>query len=123
VSINYMPYQLRTDEVADGAVNSAKVADGSLVKGDLAATSIQSGATGVTLGFAVAGEENVSVTITFPTAFASPPAVIASVEGADVGIVSIAVTATGFTITLRDDKGTDYTAGQTATIRWIALEV
>jgi len=61
--------------------------------------------------------------VTFPTAFAAAPAVAVSIEGADVGIVRVAVTATGFTVTVRDDKGTDYTAAQAATVNWIAMAV
>jgi len=46
-----------------------------------------------------------------------------AIEGADVGIVNVAVTATGFTVTVRDDKGTDYTAAEAATVNWIAVAV
>jgi len=84
---------------------------------------LQAGRTSVTFPFAVAGEENVSVSITFPEAFAAPPAVAVAIEGADVGIVNVSVTATGITVTVRDDKGTDYTAGQAATVGWIAVAV
>ena len=84
---------------------------------------IQFGKTEVTFGFSASGEENVSASIDFPTAFDSAPVVIAMIEGIDVGIVNISVTATGFTITVRDDKGTDYTASQTATVHWIAIKV
>jgi len=49
--------------------------------------------------------------------------VTAAVEGINVGIVNISVTETGFTITVRDDKGTDYTAATSATVNWIAFRV
>jgi len=84
---------------------------------------IQAGRTSVSFPFAAAGEENVSASVTFPTAFAAAPAVTVAVEGANVGIVNISVTTTGFTLTVRDDKGTDYTAAQAATIDWIAVAV
>jgi len=84
---------------------------------------IQFGKTSVSFPFAVAGEENVSATISFPTAFPTSPVVVASIEGIDAGIVNISVTASNFTITVRDDKGTDYTASQTATVHWIAIRV
>jgi len=84
---------------------------------------LQAGRTSVTFPFALTGEENVSASITFPEAFAAAPAVAVAVEGADVGIVNVSVTETGVTITVRDDKGTDYTAGQAATINWIAVAV
>jgi len=84
---------------------------------------IQAGRTSVSFPFATAGEENVSASVTFPTAFAAAPAVAASIEGVNVGIVNISVTATGFTVTVRDDKGTDYTVAQTATVNWIAVAV
>jgi len=82
---------------------------------------IQAGRTSVSFAFAATGEENRSASITFPEAFPAAPVVGVAVEGIDVGIVNISVTATGFTITVRDDKGTDYTASQTATINWIAV--
>jgi len=84
---------------------------------------LQSGRASVSFPFAAAGEENVSASVTFPKAFATTPAVTIAIEGADVGIVNISVTTTGFTVTVRDDKGTDYTAAQTATINWIAVAV
>jgi len=84
---------------------------------------IQAGRSSVSFPFAATGEENVSATITFPEAFAAAPAVAVAIEGADVGIVNVAVTATGFTVTVRDDKGTDYTAAQAATVNWIAVAV
>jgi len=89
----------------------------------LAKSAIQSGRTSVTFAFALAGEENRSASITFPQAFAATPAVDASISGIDVGVVSITPTASGFTITVRDDKGTDYTTSQTATVNWIAMAV
>jgi len=95
----------------------------SVSKEEIADTTLQAGRTSVTFPFAAAGEENVSASITFPTSFAAAPAVAAAIEGIDVGIVNISVTATGFTVTVRDDKGTDYTTGQTATINWIAAAV
>jgi len=84
---------------------------------------IQFAKTSVSFPFAAVGEENVSATISFPTAFPTSPVVVASIEGIAVGIVNISVTTTGFTITVRDDKGTDYTASQTATVHWIAIKV
>jgi len=83
---------------------------------------LQYGKTSVSFPFAAAGEENVSATITFPTAFAAAPLVVANIEGIDVGIVKIATTTSNFTITVRDDKGTDYTTSQTATVHWIAIK-
>jgi len=90
---------------------------------EIADRALQSGRTSVSFPFAAAGEENVSASVTFPTAFAAAPAVAVSIEGADVGVVRVAVTATGFTVTVRDDKGTDYTAAQAATVNWIAMAV
>jgi len=77
----------------------------------------------VSFAFAATGEENQSASITFPTAFDAAPAVTVAIEGIDVGVVNIAVTASGFTVTVRDDKGTDYTTSQTATVNWIAVAV
>jgi len=89
----------------------------------LAKSAVQSGRTSVTFGFAAAGEENQSASVTFPEAFVAAPAVAVAIEGINVGIVNISVTATGFTVTVRDDKGTDYTTSQSATVNWIAMSV
>jgi len=40
-----------------------------------------------------------------------------------VGIVKTATTKTGFEISIRDDKGVDYSSSQTATVHWLALKV
>jgi len=82
---------------------------------------IQSGRTSVTFAFAVTGEENRTATITFPEPFAKDPAVVCSISGIDVGIVRVGVSTTEFSVTVRDDKGTDYTTSQTATVNWIAV--
>jgi len=102
---------------------SGKVHDKDIVARHVANTFIQVGATSVSFGFAATGEENVSASITFPTAFPTGvvPQVSVEIEGINVGIVNISATETGFTVTVRDDKGTDYTASQTATVRWIAI--
>jgi len=95
----------------------------SVARETLAKSAIQSGRTSVTFGFATAGEENQSASMTFPEAFAAAPAVVVAIEGINVGIVNISVTASGFTVTVRDDKGTDYTTSQSATVNWIAVSV
>jgi len=105
------------------AVRKEHVAGEAVEKGDIAKKYIQAGRTSVTFAFAATGEENQSASITFPTAFDAAPAVAAAIEGIDVGIASITVTASGFTVKVRDDKGTDYTTSQTATVNWIAVAV
>jgi len=82
---------------------------------------LQAGRTSVGFDFTATGEENVPVTVSFPTPFAAKPAVAVSIEGIDVGIVRVGVTKSDFTLTVRDDKGTDYTSTQTATVSWIAV--
>jgi len=114
---------VETSDIADSAITTAKIADSAITKAKVSPKFIQAGRTSVTFPFAATGEENVSASISFPTAFDSTPAVIASVEGADVGIVKIEASTTGFTITVRDDKGTDYTADTSATVNWIAIAV
>jgi len=91
--------------------------------GKLKASDIQYGKTSVTFPFAAAGEENGSATITVPKAFAAAPLVVVSIEGINVGIVNVSATTSNFTVTVRDDKGTDYTTSQTATVHWIAIRV
>jgi len=110
-------------KIADGAVTTPKIADDAIVAIKVADTFVQAGATSVSFGFAVAGEENVSASVTFPTAFptGTVPQVSVEIEGIDVGVVNVSPTETGFTVTVRDDKGTDYTTAQTATVRWIAV--
>jgi len=112
-----------TRVLANGAVTTPKVADGAITAPKVPDTFIQRGTESVSLPFAVAGEENGSVSITCPTAFPTGvvPSVHAEFEGVDVGIVNVAATETGFTVTVRDDKGTDYTAAVTATLRWTAI--
>jgi len=109
--------------ILNGSVETSDIADNAITKAKVSPKFIQAGRTSVTFPFAATGEENVSASISFPTAFDSTPAVIASVEGADVGIVKIEASTTGFTITVRDDKGTDYTADTSATVNWIAIAV
>jgi len=92
-------------------------------KGQLDPKALQVGRASVIFPFTMAGEENVSVSISFPVAFDAVPSVALSVEGVDVGIVNISTTTSGFTITVRNDKGTDYTADQSATVNYIALAV
>jgi len=89
----------------------------------LAKSAIQSGRTSVTFAFAATGEESRTVTITFPTPFPAPPAVVVAIEGISVGIVNISVTASQFNVSVRDDKGVDYTTSQSATVNWIAMSV
>jgi len=108
--------------VGRDAVHSEHIPDGAITKDDIDPKSLQAGRTSVSFPFAAAGEENVSASITFPTAFDAAPAVIVSIEGIDVGVVNVSVTATGFTVTVRDDKGTDYTTPQTATVNWVAIK-
>jgi len=111
-------WHLERESVRDEHIPSDELGLGKLKSSD-----IQYGKTSVTFPFAVAGEENVSATITFPKAFTTVPLVVASIEGIDVGVVNISPATDGFTITVRDDKGTDYTAGVTATVHWIAIRV
>jgi len=108
-----LPKVVETGDLMDKAVTGPKTAD----------TFLQQGVTSVSFPFAAAGEENVSASVTFPSAFPSGviPSVAITIAGANVGIVSVTVTETGFTVVVRDDKGTDYTAGQAATVRWIAI--
>jgi len=95
----------------------------SVARETLAKSAVQSGRTTVSFGFAVAGEENRSASVTFPEPFAAAPAVVVTIEGIDVGVVRIYTSPSSFTVVVRDDKGTDYTTGQTATVNWIAMAV
>jgi len=114
---------IQDEHIKKGEVGTEELADGAVTKAKISETALQCGRTPVSLPFAAAGEENVSVSITFPTAFAAAPVVTVAMEGADVGIARIAVTASDFTVTVRDDKGTDYTTSQTAWVNWIAVAV
>jgi len=106
----------------DAILGHTHIKDDTVPLVKLSSAEIQYGKTSVSFPFAVAGEENVSATVTFPKAFAAPPLVVVAIEGADVGIVKVATTTTNFTVTVRDDKGTDYTAAQSATVHWIAIK-
>jgi len=116
-------YAVRNWHVASGEIEGTKLKDDSTPLAKLLSSDVQYGKTSVSFPFAATGEENVSATISFPKAFAAAPLVVAAIEGIDVGIVNIATTASNFTITVRDDKGTDYTTSQTATVHWIAIKV
>jgi len=107
----------------DSSVHQEKIKDDAVTKPKISDKALQAGRTSVTFGFSIAGEENVSASITFPTAFDAAPAVSVMIEGINVGITSVSVTASGFTVTVRDDKGTDYTTSQSATVNWIAVAV
>jgi len=112
-----------TRHLEDAGVKTSDLADSAVTKPKIDPKTLQAGRTGVSFAFAAAGEENASATVSFPTGFDASPAVTVSVEGIDVGVVRIAVTATSFTVTVRDDKGTDYTTGQSATVNWVAVKV
>jgi len=116
-------YAVKDWHVPPNEIDGSKLKDNSTPLDKLKTSDIQYGKTSVSFPFAAVGEENVSATVTFPTAFATAPLVVASIEGINVGIVNVSVTASNFTITVRDDKGTDYTASQTATVHWIAIKV
>jgi len=109
--------------IGNSSVHEEKIKDDAVTKAKIANKALQAGRTSVSFPFAVAGEENVSASITFPTAFDAAPSVSVEIEGINVGIASVSVTASGFTVTVRDDKGTDYTTSQTATVNWIAVAV
>jgi len=112
-----------TRHLEDAGIKTSDLADSAVTKPKIDPKTLQAGRTSVSFPFAAAGEENVSATVSFPTGFDDSPAVTVSVEGIDVGVVRIAVTATSFTVTVRDDKGTDYTTGQSATVNWVAVKV
>jgi len=115
--------RVRREHVLPGVVETGDLMDKAVTGPKTADTFLQQGIASVTFPFAAAGEENVSASVTFPTSFpaGTVPSVALTIAGANVGIVSVTVTETGFTLTVRDDKGTDYTAGQAATVRWIAI--
>jgi len=116
---------IATRHIGSLQITEAKLADRAVTKPKIHLQALQTGRASVSFPFAAAGEENVSASVTFPTAFptGAVPAVAVEVEGIDVGIVNISVTETGFTVTVRDDKGADYTAAQSATLDWTAWRV
>jgi len=111
-------YHIERESVDTGALRKEAV-----TKQKISPKALQCGRTVTTFPFSAVGEETVNATIPFPKAFDAPPAVVAAIEGIDVGIVRISVTTTSFSIHIRDDKGVDYTSGQTITVDWIAVAV
>jgi len=109
--------------IGNSSVHTEKINDDAVTKAKIANKTLQAGRTSVSFPFAIAGEENVSASVTFPTSFDAAPSVSVMIEGINVGIASVSVTASGFTVTVRDDKGTDYTTSQSATVNWIAVAV
>jgi len=86
-------------------------------------SSIQRGSASVSFPFSIAGVENVTADITFPTAFAAAPTIVLiNCSVIDIQVAVTAKTASGFTVTARDSEGTDYTAAVSATIDWLAIE-
>jgi len=84
---------------------------------------IQRGSTSVSFGFAAAGIENQTATITFPEPFAAAPTIVLiNCSVIDIKVAVTAKTATNFVVTARDSEGTDYTASVSATIDWLAIE-
>jgi len=116
-------YAVRNWHIPSNEIEGGKLKDDSTPLAKLLSSDIQFGKTSVSFPFAVAGEENVSATISFPKAFATAPLVVVAIEGINVGIVNVSSTTSNFTVTVRDDKGIDYTTSQTATVHWIAIRV
>jgi len=113
---------IRSWHLDKNSVRSFNIKDREIKWEDLKPKSFQAGAASLTLGFAAAGVETVTADITFPTAFdAEPEVVIVTCSNSDMSIGVSAKTATGFTIAATD-TGTDYTAGVTVTIYWLAIK-
>jgi len=66
-------YAVKDWHVPPNEIDGSKLKDDSTPLAKLLSSDIQFGKTSVTFGFTVAGEENVSATVTFPTAFATSP--------------------------------------------------
>jgi len=116
-------YAVRDWHVPSGELAGTKLKDNTTPFAKLTDADVQCGKASVSFPFAAAGEENVSVTVSFPKAFATAPLVLVAIEGIDVGIVGVSSATASFTVTVRDDKGTDYTTSQTATVHWLAIRV
>jgi len=85
---------------------------------------IQSGSESVSLPFAAAGVETVSVSISFPTAFptgVTPRVIITPKTILAITYRVTGITNTGFTLEASDNVGTDYTTAQTFEFAWIAI--
>jgi len=114
---------ISTHHIDVKAIIERLIRDGEITKAKLKPSSIQCGSTSVSFPFAAAGIENVTATITFPTAFAAAPTLILINSSViDIHVAVTAKTATSFTVTARDSEGTDYTASVTAQIDWLAIE-
>jgi len=112
-----------TEELKDSAVTEAKLADGSVSKAKLKSTSIQSGATDVSFGFTAVGVETITASVSFPTAFATAPTtIVITHDHPHLSLAVTAITASDFTISASDNKGTDYTASESVRVYWIAIE-
>jgi len=114
---------ISTQHIDVKAIIEKLIRDGEISKAKLKPSSIQLGSASVSFPFAATGIENVTATITFPTAFAaSPTIVLINCSVIDIQVAVTAKTATNFTVTARDSEGTDYTAPVSAQIDWLAIE-
>jgi len=113
---------VKAEALAPGSVGTEELKDECVTKEKINPKFLQTGATSVSFGFAATGIENVTATITFPTAFdAAPTMVVVTSNTPDINISVTGITASDFTVTARDSEGTDYTAALTVTIYWIAV--
>jgi len=122
-------YRIAREAVASESIKSREVkrehiAPGAVGRAETDELFLQTGATSVSIPFAVVGVERVSVSVTFPEAFPAGvvPRVIAIHNQADIHTCGItAVSATGFTIVFSDTAGVDKTAAVSAILYWVAV--
>lgn len=107
---------LSTDNIADGAVTDAKLSSASLVlKGEVAGDRVEYGREAFVNSSTDAAD--VTVNITFATAFGSAPKAVVLGTEADLSTyISTAASTTGFSITIKSVP-----ASSTVYCNWIAI--
>ena len=106
--------EVKTEDLADGAVNRAKTSS----------VFIQTGTATVSFAFAAAGVEMISATVSFATPFPTgvTPRVFAAIDQTDLHVTGITgISETGFSLTLSDTAGVDKTAAVSVTVTYLAI--
>jgi len=106
------------------SVSTSVLADDAVTRAKTHEQFIQSGSATCTFDFAVAGVEAKTATVTFGTAFPSgviPKVVFSPKNNQPVTLAMTSISNTGFTLTAKDELGTDLTASITINIDYIAI--
>jgi len=106
------------------SVSTFGLADDAVTRAKTDEQFIQSGSAACTFAFAATGVETQTASVTFGTAFPSgvtPKVVFSPKDNQPVTLAVTSISNTGFTLTAKDELGTDLTASITIDIDYIAI--